>query len=147
MNCYWGDYTLLAVLLRKEVLPPNLLFLIMETITKDYLITINKRKNTKWLSGGTKHNAIASYIIVLLIKSDYRFATETSIFLTKEKVTYKVDILSWKDKIVIFECGNTSQSKLRNLRKYFEVIRISYKQFSILQDAKTIKDSINVLLF
>ena len=110
---------------------------------------IQKKKGTikRILNGGRKHQRVARYIIKILLANNFKYKTEMAVYIKRIKKSYRLDIFAYKDKRKIaIECGNTNKLKLQNLKKYFEIIHISYNDLKILESAKQIEKNIGGII-
>ncbi len=99
--------------------------------------------HNKVLHGSPKHHRVADYIIQLLKKEDLNYKVEVGIYLKNIKKQYRIDILTFGNKRQIaIECGQTHKTKIKHLKKYFDVIHLSYNDFKTLVLAKKIENNI-----
>ncbi len=132
-------------LIEDEKEKPFIIF--KEKRVDESIIPKSKRTIKRILNGGRKHQKVAGYIIKILLANDFKYKTEVAVYIKKIKKAYRLDIFAYKDKRKIaIECGNTNKSKLENLKKYFEIIHISYNDFKILESTKQIEENINKII-
>jgi len=108
-----------------------------------FLITNSNEKRN--LYGSPRHQNVGNYIINILKKHNFDFKTEVGVYLKDIKKQYTLDILAYKrnsNKKIAIECGNVTKRKLKDLKNYFNVIHLSYKNYRILNSAKKIKQDI-----
>ena len=134
--------------LKKEKIREEETFIIFkEKRIERSIIPKSKRTIKRILNGGRKHQKVAGYIIKILLANDFKYKTEVAVYIKKIKKAYRLDIFAYKDKRKIaIECGNTNKSKIENLKKYFEIIHISYNDFKILESTKQIEENINKII-